>query len=139
LGWRRQPGHAHLLASATASPAPQVQKCKAAAALKAFDEVARAQQRLQHGQQQQQQQQGEQQQGAAAGGSSSAAKQKRGAAAANKTEGYTVAYVGNVAFEAKPQDLLELWAALPACLPAWLAGCLPGCCWLPAAWLSGCC
>jgi hypothetical protein len=83
----------------------QVQKCKAAAALKAMDEMARSQQR-----QQGQQQQGEQEQqhhGAPSGGGS-AAKQKRGAAAANKTDGYTVAYVGNVAFEATPQALMEL-------------------------------
>ncbi len=35
-------------------------------------------------------------------------KSNRGAAGASKTEGYNVAYVGNVAFEATPDDLEKL-------------------------------
>ncbi len=94
---------------------PQVQKCKAAAALKAMEEISRGQRRL-HGQGQQaghgdsgQQQQQLEGDGEGAGGLPiKGFKSRRGAAGAAKTEGYNVAYVGNVAFEATPDDLMKL-------------------------------
>ena len=84
----------------------QVERCKAAAVAKTLKaSVASARTQQQQQQQQQPQQRGrhhipEQQQQQGGGGGDPA-----------RTPGYNVAYVGNIAFEARPEDISALFEA----------------------------
>jgi len=83
----------------------QVERCKAAAVAKQLKASAASarntpQQQSQRGRQQQQQQQQQADAAAAANGDGP-----------GKTPGYNVAYVGNIAFEARPEDISALFEA----------------------------
>ena len=82
----------------------QVDRCKAAqSGKKAKAQQAPAQQQQQGSPQQQQQQ--------VEGGTSKAvAAYPNGSSGPQKTPGYNVAYVGNIAFEVTPQELQELFS-----------------------------
>jgi hypothetical protein len=100
-----------------------VERCKAAAVAKTLKQSVASvrsqqhQQQSQRGRQQQQQQQQQQPHtpaGAAAGnGDAFATAAAGGGAAAGpaRTPGYNVAYVGNIAFEARPEDVSALFEA----------------------------
>ena len=87
----------------------QVDRCKAAQSGK----KAKAQQAPAQQQQQQQQQgspQQQQQQQVEGGTSKAVAATPNGSSGPQKTPGYNVAYVGNIAFEVTPQELQELFS-----------------------------